>query len=957
MATNTKKYGIVALLGVLIIGVLLISGCIGGGPSEEKTPTDSVNNYGINDEGIKKVMQRNESHECIDFENDTSLVNWYIFDVDNKMIFQEGGSYGNVVRFTDGSGLSIAVNDVDFGGNWLELADDGCLCFDYKVDWNSQYGFNGGSVPKIGIYSGTTLNTGSPAADLVNRLRAGFVGNPNNPNISDNVWDHFCLPISVCMNGSLPSNSYGTWSVANAGSNTLLTGAAACTAWNTLISNVHGLYLVIDYNANPSEFVYFDNFCWKCDNETECVPVEICPEGCTCLSPEDACNESLCDNRTILCRDQNNELGFCYKTPNNTLIKYCGCLINLQHQDPNLKIVGAPIWITLQEGCNTSNENKTFVLDNTLKASNSADYTMNAINCYKPVAIPPGSGGPGTLYWTMWQYMTIGWPSGTSNPPTPNDKKWCVEILVDPNSTMDPPYGEVKNWTIRPERECLNGTCCELSGECGCIVNYQININNPNFMNIKFQPNCNESIQNLSLSTTLVASNACNYSSDPQNCYAPSGSPWGLSTYIDYNPYGTNNMPTITDPNRHWCVKIWRDTNNPNNVIKWEMYPQEEIISGVKKCTCEEVCPDGCACLTAENATANGYTTRCNNQSCGANKWCWNKTIVVHPCPTGCYCYQNPPSGYSDCHRQCMVGGVQGKCYSPPQPQNCIGKNCICYNTPPSGYTSCNQNCTLESSGAIGTCWKPCPSGCTCMKIGAGDPCGPAIQPCSMPNGGDGRCSRNISSNCPGGCACLPRQSQSNYSFCNNKVIPCNLSNGPGLCFNTSCPIGCKCYTHEEAIKLPNYTSCNKSCLLSNGMTGECWKPKPPCHCGEWNNVTVKWWGSTSSTPTGNWTGTCGGLVTVKHNRTGHGLGVLFGQSMNCVDCPSSQPTYYWNITGPGGFSFSGGGHYITPQASFTPPSVGTYQMMLTAECNGIICQPCRLNPADSRLTVTIVLT
>ncbi len=63
MVAKTKKYGTLALLGVLIIGVLLISGCIGGGPSDEKTPTDSVNNYGINDEGIKKEVPPNTSDE------------------------------------------------------------------------------------------------------------------------------------------------------------------------------------------------------------------------------------------------------------------------------------------------------------------------------------------------------------------------------------------------------------------------------------------------------------------------------------------------------------------------------------------------------------------------------------------------------------------------------------------------------------------------------------------------------------------------------------------------------------------------------------------------------------------------------------------------------------------------------------------------------------------------------
>ncbi len=56
MNRKTKKYGMVALLGVLIVGIVLISGCIVGGPSEEesnKTQSGEVQE----DVGVKKMSK------------------------------------------------------------------------------------------------------------------------------------------------------------------------------------------------------------------------------------------------------------------------------------------------------------------------------------------------------------------------------------------------------------------------------------------------------------------------------------------------------------------------------------------------------------------------------------------------------------------------------------------------------------------------------------------------------------------------------------------------------------------------------------------------------------------------------------------------------------------------------------------------------------------------------------
>lgn len=198
---------------------------------------------------------------CNDFSDNKNVTNWRGYEIAG-ISFQKNGTRGNYLEFVDGSGSSYVVNDKEFGGNWLTKGANGCLCFDYSVDWNDAVSTPGVKGPKIGIYGGTPI-----ANDLGSKIRAGFTGNPQNPDLKDNNWTKFCLPVGLSANGQLPSNSYGSWSIANG--STILTGAAACAAWDNLIQNVTGIYLFADYNAQPSEIVRFDNFCWTCITDSQ----------------------------------------------------------------------------------------------------------------------------------------------------------------------------------------------------------------------------------------------------------------------------------------------------------------------------------------------------------------------------------------------------------------------------------------------------------------------------------------------------------------------------------------------------------------------------------------------------------------------------------------------------------------------------------------------------------------
>ena len=56
----------------------------------------------------------------------------------------------------------------------------------------------------------------------------------------------------------------------------ILTGDEACREWDNLIQNITGVIFGTDYNCQPSEVVYFDNFCWGCPDSPTPVPPAVC---------------------------------------------------------------------------------------------------------------------------------------------------------------------------------------------------------------------------------------------------------------------------------------------------------------------------------------------------------------------------------------------------------------------------------------------------------------------------------------------------------------------------------------------------------------------------------------------------------------------------------------------------------------------------------------------------------
>jgi uncharacterized repeat protein (TIGR01451 family) len=221
---------------------------------------------------------------CIDFE-DGDVSDWYGFFV-QSITAAADGDRGGILKIVDGSGPSVAVDNRRFAGNWLERADASCLCFDYKVDWNESVGSDAGSMPKLVLYQGPT-----PLTDVnelnTQTLYASLTGIGSGVPIEDNEWRRFCLPIGLAEGTELPSNGSATWSIVQNG--VPLTGAAAAAAWNQLIVNVSGLVLAADYNAQPSEVVSFDNFCWTCPDTP---PSDCCDSASIAPGEPDDVQES-----------------------------------------------------------------------------------------------------------------------------------------------------------------------------------------------------------------------------------------------------------------------------------------------------------------------------------------------------------------------------------------------------------------------------------------------------------------------------------------------------------------------------------------------------------------------------------------------------------------------------------------------------------------------------------------
>jgi hypothetical protein len=155
------------------------------------------------------------------------------------------GDYHLHLRDTSGASAACSTN-ARYLGDWnKKMGDCGQFCFDFKV-------FKAGTPPGP-ITPSFTIWNGPARATFV----ANFTVTTNDP------WrQHICAPVNLA--GSPPSNAQGHW---------VVTGGT----WNSIITGVTMIQLPVDFTADPSEEVGYDNICM---NPKTCDPPPPVIKGC-----------------------------------------------------------------------------------------------------------------------------------------------------------------------------------------------------------------------------------------------------------------------------------------------------------------------------------------------------------------------------------------------------------------------------------------------------------------------------------------------------------------------------------------------------------------------------------------------------------------------------------------------------------------------------------------------------
>lgn len=178
--------------------------------------------------------------------------NWLGLALNDLQVQSRLGS--NVLYVDDGSGASWAYNTTDFP---KDLIAQGCELH-YEVEYFAGENNPATTNNSLVIYDGT-----SPASST---NTASFVLNPSSLVVSGNAPVTIEVPLELAIGTTLPSNSFGSWTI-NGVNNTTPPTPADILAFNTLIQNTNGIAFFIDEGSNPVEKWWFDNFCFK-----QCCP-------------------------------------------------------------------------------------------------------------------------------------------------------------------------------------------------------------------------------------------------------------------------------------------------------------------------------------------------------------------------------------------------------------------------------------------------------------------------------------------------------------------------------------------------------------------------------------------------------------------------------------------------------------------------------------------------------------
>ncbi len=839
METKTKKYGIVALLCVIIIGVILISGCISkccqtnSGCSCYSTPPSGYipcSNETCNSEGIQGTCWKLPT--CCPLNSSSKT---YTLDAD----FDEG-TLVNVVHDPSDQ-LQLADTTEPFNFIWIAVSTKGTVV---KIDTQT------GAV--LGEYRTTPQSqlAGDPSRTTVDKDGSVWVTNRNN------VYDGWGSVVHIGLeengqcedrngNGVIDTSTglgdVRSWTDTS-GARGVATAADECIVHYTKVNSQGTRHVSVDANNDlwvsgigVRNFDLIKGGRWDVPGSGSIIRSEISvvyggygglidPNGVIWSSKPllrwDTSLPLTGPNGGNWKGYSHNSYGLCIDSQGNVWNTEYGW--NIRKFDPAGNLIGTfNHGFNYAQGCVVDSNDHVWVAQSSM--GNTVGHLLNDGTYIGMVTV--GSGPTGVAVDAAGKIWATNYNSETAS-------------RIDPTAGSIGANGVTRVGAVDFTTVNLGGNLYDYSDMTGSTligapdngmwtVVYDSGITGANWGIVSWN-SLEPGDSSIVVTAASSSSNGINFGPTESvtdgvdltvadGRYLKVSVSFTRSSNSDSDGDGTNDSPILYDltVTLNWCC----NTSVP-------------------------VCPNGCVCMTQLDATASGYTTRCNDQSCGANKWCWNKTIVVSPCPPSCNCSQTPPQGhYIDCHQSCEVSpGVPGKCYSYSQPLNCTGVNCSCYaSNPGSNYTSCNQTCSY-GNGYRGECWKPglsrCPIGCECSNTTASQPpfngATSCNQSCPLGISGNGTCWKPCSSGCT--CLTLPDAIKKGYNVsCNNQS--CQFLNGAsGTCWNTSiynCTNGCTCLPPGVSGGI----SCgNQSCPLEGHTAGEiiigkCWRNTSVSNC------------------------------------------------------------------------------------------------------------------------------
>jgi hypothetical protein len=284
-------------------------------------------------------------------------------------------------------------------------------------------------------------------------------------------------------------------------------------------------------------------------------------------------------------------------------------------------------------------------------------------------------------------------------------------------------------------------------------------------------------------------------------------------------------------------------------------------------------CPQGCSCLTRNEAVEAGLTAWCGDEVriCEYDeqqrplRYCFGEQTEQVRCPQGCQCLTAAAAqekNLATCPeetRPCGTDSDGNDLYCYTVPTGGCPQGCECLALTPSqaeerGLALCDDReieCGTDAAGNVMYCYEKtgeveCPQGCQCLAMTPAEAGRQGLEQCldvSCGTDASGRvmyCYRRASQvECPDDCECLamtPAQAEEQgLEQCLDVSCGTDAAGNVMYCYwetsEDECPPGCECYSEREARAL-GYTLCGGQRIPCDYVPGAaqkwCYEPAVP---------------------------------------------------------------------------------------------------------------------------------